>query len=251
MVQLQVKRPRALLFDISGTVAKTSFIDKVLFPYITNYAETYFNENWDNDTTRQDLDALRAVSQSDPEAPQIASGLSRDEEIDATVKFIRFYMEHQKECKALTLFRFRMWFDGYKRDRLNTPVYSDVAIQLQHWRSDQGIKLFVVSNGWSEATKRFLQKTSHGDMNLLIENHFDTRIGKLNEPDTYRKILEKIKEEANEVLFLTKDGSEGNAALNAGLNVVLVLTHRRNIEKLNEDEKKIPRVRSFNEIDFV
>lgn len=29
MVQLTVKKPKVILFDISGTVAKSSFIDKV------------------------------------------------------------------------------------------------------------------------------------------------------------------------------------------------------------------------------
>lgn len=37
----------------------------------------------------------------------------------------------------------------------------------------------------------------------------------------------------------------------AGLIVVLVLTHRRNIEKLDSEAKRLPRVRSFNEIEFV
>lgn len=55
-----------------------------------------------------------------------------------------------------------MWFDGYKRQRIETPVYSDVAIQIQKWRCDQEIKLFVFSNGWAEATKRFMSQTNHG-----------------------------------------------------------------------------------------
>lgn len=144
-----------------------------------------------------------------------------------------------------------MWFDGYKRQRIETPVYSDVAIQIQKWRCDLEIKLCVLSNGWAEATKRFLSRTNHGDMNLLIDEHLDTTLGQLNQTATFTKVLEKVKEPAAEVLFLTKNAEEAKAAIAAGLIVVMVLTHRRNIEKLDEESRKLPRVRSFNEIEFV
>ena len=127
-----------------------------------------------------------------------------------------------------------------------------MAIQLQKWRNDEGVKLHVFSNGWAEATKRFLARTNHGDLNLLIEDHFDTSLGSLTEEATYTKVLEKLKLPPNAVLFLTKSAEEGRVATKVGLLVVLVLTHRRNIEKLSEaDRAAMPRVRSFNEIEFI
>lgn len=143
-----------------------------------------------------------------------------------------------------------MWFDAYSRNLLETPVYSDVAIQIQKWRCDQDIKLYVFSNGWAEATRRFLTKTNHGDLNLLIDDYFDTSLGQLSDANTFTKVLNKINEKSENVVFLTKSPDEGRAAQSIGLTVVLVLTHRRNIERLDEEARRMPRVRSFNEIEF-
>jgi len=144
-----------------------------------------------------------------------------------------------------------MWFDGLKRGKIEMPVYSDVVSKLKKWSTELHIKLYVLSNGWSEATKRFMAMTNHGDLSVLIEDYFDTELGELNEPATYTKALAVIKEPAESVLFLTKNAGEARAAMTAGLNAILVLTHRRNIEKLDEEGKKIPRIRSFNELAIV
>lgn len=143
-----------------------------------------------------------------------------------------------------------MWFNAYDNDKLETPVYSDVAIQIQKWRCAQEIQLFVLSNGWSEATRRFLSKTNHGDLNLVIDDHFDSAVGPLNESDTFRRVLQKIGHSAEHVVYLTKSQEQGKAASELGITVVLVLTHRKNIEKLDREGKKMPRVRSFNELEF-
>ena len=146
--------------------------------------------------------------------------------------------------------RFHVWFDGYDKGRIETPVYSDVAIQIQKWRCDLQIQLYVLSNGWAEANRRFLSKTNHGDLNLLISGHFDTTIGSFLSPDTYQKVLAEIKRSPEEVLFLTKSADEARTAQSVGIAVVLVMTHRRNIEKLEEADKSLPRIRSFNELEF-
>ncbi|KPM05227.1 enolase-phosphatase E-1-like protein 1 [Sarcoptes scabiei] len=131
-----------------------------------------------------------------------------------------------------------MWFDGYNRNKIETPVYSDVAIQIKHWRITQNIKLYVLSNGWVEATKRFMAKTNHGDLNLLIDGHFDSTSGPLDDPNTFRRVVEQISLPPTQVLFLTKSPSENKAALEAGLNSILVMTHRRDLARLDDKMKK-------------
>ena len=133
---------------------------------------------------------------------------------------------------------------------METHVYSDVAIQLQKWRCDLQIRLFVFSNGWTEATRRFLTKTNHGDLNLLIDAHFDSSIGPLGEAATFQKMLDEIKQKPEDVLFLTKWPEEARAAKSLGITSVLVLTHRRNIDNLDEADKAMDRIRTFNELDF-
>ncbi|KAJ6221760.1 hypothetical protein RDWZM_000305 [Blomia tropicalis] len=252
MVLLQVRKPHAILFDMSGTVTKSSFIDKVLMPYIREYCRTYFEENFDKKAAQIDINGLRSEASQDGDAPKIpADSAGMTNIINGTVAYVTHCLDMHKENKAINLLRFHMWFDGFRRERLETPVYSDVAIQIQKWRTEDNIKLFVFSNGWAEATKRFLSRTTHGDLNLLIDGHFDTSLGSLNDANTFTQVLKKINEPAQEVLFLTKNADEGRAANQAGLIVVLVLTHRRNIDKLDSIAKRMPRVRSFNEIEFV
>lgn len=96
-----------------------------------------------------------------------------------------------------------------------------------------------------------MSRTSHGDLNLLLSGHFDTSLGSLTDAETYRKVASKVGDPANEICFLTKSPEEGKAAKEAGLNVVLVLTHRRNVEAATELCKDIPIARTFTEVEFI
>ncbi len=94
------------------------------------------------------------------------------------------------------------------------------------------MKLYVLSNCWKEAAKVYLAKTSHGDMNLLIADHFDAGdFGPLNQSATYGKLVKAIKVDPVDVLFVTHSGAEGFAAKKAGLSVILIATHRRDVYK--------------------
>jgi len=153
--------------------------------------------------------------------------------------------------KAFIMYRFHVWFDGYERGKLQTPVYSDVAVHIQKWHLTLNIKLFIMSNGWAEATKRFMQKTSHGDLAMLIEDQFDTSLGSLTNAETFKKMIAKVKEDPKDVVFLTKSPEEGKAAKSAGLNVILVLTHSSAVDVAQEICKDIPIARSFTQIEFI
>ena len=141
-------------------------------------------------------------------------------------------------------------FDGFEKGLMETPVYSDVAIQIQKWRCDQQIRLFAIGNCSAVGTRYFLAKTNHGDLNLLIDAHFDNSIGSPTETATFQKLLTEMKQQPEDVLFLTKSPEEARAAKSVGIAVVLVVTHRRNAEKLDEADKTMERIRSLNELQF-
>ena len=248
MAPLKLRKPSAILFDIIGTATKSYFIDQILFPYIRQNCKVYLENNWDNSILQNDITLLREQAKKDQfKIP--GSNESDDAIQNAVVEYVNRSLELDNE--ALTQFKFHMLFDGYAKNRIETPLYTDVAIAIRHWAIDDHIQLFVFSNGWCEATKRYLQKTNHGDMNLLISGHFDTKLGPLTDPATYKKLISKVKHPAEDILFLTHSGAEGRAAKKSGLSVVLIMTHRRDINKLSPDEKKeMPYVRSFNELIF-
>ena len=253
LAPLKVRKPAAVLFDLVATATKSFFIDQVLFPYIKQNAKQYLVENWDNEVVQNDVTLLRKAAAADKGAPKIAPTEEGAEAVQATaVLYIDHCLEQKKDNEGMTLLRFHVLFDGYARGRLETPLYTDVAIQMHHWAVEDKVKLYLFSNGWKEATKRYLAKTNQGDMNLLIADHFDTEEGQLTDPATFKKIVGKIKQvHPEDVLFLTHCPQEAMAAKSAGLGTILIMTHRRDVNKLSVEEKRaLPYVRSFNEIIF-
>lgn len=105
MVQLRLKKPKALLFDISGTVAKTSFIDKVLLPYISANFKTYMNENWGSNAVRIDVENLRREAGGDAKAPKVSANGNKDEVIDTCAEYVNYCVDANIENKAIILLR--------------------------------------------------------------------------------------------------------------------------------------------------
>lgn len=104
MVQLQVKKPRAILFDISGTVAKSSFIDKVLMPYIRENIRTYLEENFDQRNVKTDIENLRFQAKKDGDSQAIpGANASKEELIEAVANYVIRCADAKIDNKAITL----------------------------------------------------------------------------------------------------------------------------------------------------
>src|SRR5687768_7160130 len=104
-------------------------------------------------------------------------------------------MDNNKEHKnAIKYFKFNMWFDTYDSQKLVTHVYTDAERNIKLWKSEYqyNIKLYVYSHGWAEAAKVFLRNTTHGNVDQFIDDYFDSTIGDMNAPNSYRTILDKI-----------------------------------------------------------
>ena len=133
---------------------------------------------------------------------------------------------------------------------LVTSIYSDVAIQMKRWRCDYDIKLFVVSHGWTEANKVFLSRTNQGDMTLLIDGYFDTKNGQWKDPAAFRKLLDQIGVQSRSVVLFTKTGAVARAAASLGILPIIVTTHKKCYDALNDEEKKMAIIRTMNEVEF-
>lgn len=116
------------------------------------------------------------------------------------------------------------------------------------------IRLFAISKGCPEVTKRYLTATNHGDLNLLVEGHFGADAGPLTEKGTFEKILATIKQAPEDVLFLTKFREEYKTAKAAGLNAVQLMYRRAQADtpgaQAEEDNAPVVRVRTLNELQF-
>ena len=147
-----------------------------------------------------------------------------------------------------------MIFDGYNRNKLETAVYTDAATCLSKWAKNEGIDMYVLSNGFSYAMKKFLSKTNHSDLSLIVKKYFDSgKLGSLEDPKTYKKVISDLGHPAQDIIFLTHWGREGVAAYNAGLNVILVETHREDVAREQTEsvvQCGLPLIRSFDDLIF-
>lgn len=256
MPSVQVKKPKAIVFDIMGTITKSGLIEKVLMPFIKENVRKYLNDSWDKADLQKDIDRLRKQmvkeGAADHKVPLIKDKDSSPEEIKESVaQNVEYYMEHGMDTKAHQIFRFNMWFAGFLSGLLKTHVYSDVALQMKKWKMEEGIKLYTFSNMWVDAQKVVLTHTNHGDLGSLISGYYDTStIGSPRETSSYSKLVEKIGVPAEDIVFLTKSTEAERAASPSGIVVVLVLTHRHNVAALEQEAGGAKYVRSFHEIEF-
>ena len=248
----QMKKPKAIMFDITGTLTQSSFVSKLLIPFFKSYYMYYVEQFYTRDDLKNIILGLRLAAQIDSEAPKIApEGASKEETLASIKKYVEHLLETNKENVPFLKLRFLVWFTGYERDQLKTPVYADVALQIQKWRTQSKILLYALSNGYSEANRRFLEKTNQGNLATLIQGYYDTTIGELTNSCTYNKVLNSISEKSSDVLFLTHSPDEARAAMIAGIKAIIVATHRTDMEFALASGVNTPIIRSFNELDFI
>ncbi|KAH7645625.1 enolase-phosphatase E1 [Dermatophagoides farinae] len=251
MPQLRLPKPRAIIFDITGTASNTTFVNRFLVHYLRISVKSFIGINWGHVQINRDINMLRKAAKSNPSWPQIPETDSLELIQQAVSDLINFLIDNNLDCLAFAQLRFHVWFDGYDKGLLKTPIYSDVAIQMKKWRCDYNIPLYVYSQGWAEANRVFMSRTNNGDMSLLIDDYFDTSIGMPTDPATFRKILEQIHQSPSDVVYLTKSSAAAKCAKNVGIFSVLVLTHKKMQDMISEDEKKeLIIIRTMNEIEF-
>ncbi|KAH9404485.1 Enolase-phosphatase E1 [Tyrophagus putrescentiae] len=246
---IKVKKPKAIVLDICDIAVKTGFNEKKIMPYFRSHVKSFLEENWAKPETQEDIDCIRNEPLVDG-APKIpAKSAEKAEVISAVLSYVNFQEGKKLEPKGYCALKRHVIFSGYDKGLLETLVFSDVALQIQKWRCDMQIRLFAVSKGCTEATKRFLTATNHGDLNLLIESHFGADMGPLTEKGTFEKILASIKQPPEDVLFLTKFLDEYVTAKSANM-VAVQLVCRRQAEEVKDTNVPVIRVRSLNELQF-
>ncbi|KAK5013365.1 enolase-phosphatase E1, partial [Cryomyces antarcticus] len=124
-----------------------------------------------------------------------------------------------------------LWQSGYESHAYATPLYSDVAPHLELWRST-GFDLAIYSSGSVFAQKllfQYVQKSRDTsetiDPRPLISAWFDTtNAGPKTEMGSYRVIATALGLRYEEVLFLSDNVKEIDAAHEA--NIPAIVVHR-------------------------
>jgi len=81
-------------------------------------------------------------------------------------------------------------------------VYEDVPEAFQTWCS-AGLKIAVYSSGSVAAQKLIFGHSIAGNLQPHLSAHFDTHVGHKQKQQSYDNIAKLLKEEPQEILFLT------------------------------------------------
>lgn len=249
-----MRRPKAVVFDILGTASKSGFLERILFPFLKANMEPYISAHWNKHVFKKLYQRLVEEStefnKRDSNAP-IVFEHSSPQARSSLMNYINYITENGIMSRVVTHLRFQIWFEGYQHSKIRTPIYRDVPNRVRVWFAE-GIRFYVFSNTWVEAQKALLRNTNHGDLTNLISGHYDNDFGPILEPNTWRRLCAELGQSPNEVLFLTKSPMEGRAAREAGVNVVLVLTHRHNVKAISQEDREIfPFVRTLNDLSWL
>ncbi|KAL2353239.1 HAD-like domain-containing protein [Cryomyces antarcticus] len=213
---MDLSKVKCVLLDIEGTICPISFVKDVLFPYALKALPDVLAQKWDHPEFEPYRSAFPPEYRTSPEQfnAHVGDLTARDVKI-AYLKNLQGYL----------------WQSGYESHAYATPLYSDVAPHLELWRST-GFDLAIYSSGSVFAQKllfQYVQKSRDTsetiDLRPLISAWFDTtNAGPKTEMGSYRVIASALGLRCEEVLFLSDNVKEIDAAHEA--NIPAIVVHR-------------------------
>ena len=224
-----------ILTDIEGTTSSISFVKDVLFPYARAALPGFVREHGGEPEVRRWLDMVAVEN----------GGMCQDAMI---VETLQGWIDQDRKHTALKALQGMVWEAGYRDGDFTAPLYPDVAPTLRAWQR-AGHRLAVYSSGSVPAQKLLFSHTDAGDLASLFDGFFDTEMGGKREAASYRAIAAALGALPGDVMFLSDDVAELDAAREAGMRTVLLDRREDYPEPRTGDATNgHPRVESFAEI---
>lgn len=250
-MQIFTNKPKAIVIDMMSTAVKAGFIEKALYRFLRNHGLEVIQQKWgEKDFMETAVAVRRQVRQTapfTPNMPPVADKKSMMEEQQTSLYQNMIWMiDNGQESDAHYKLKYVIYVDGYDKGRLFTHVYSDVARNAHKWK-EQGIRVYLFSHAWVVVQKLFMAKTNHDSLSPFIDGYFDNQtLGKMEEANSFKMLLQRIQAAAPDVIFLTKGIAEGRAAKEAGIHSILVISHRHQMGRYDkQDLQSFERIRSF------
>lgn len=236
-------KPQAIVMDIEGTTTDRNFMHTTLSPFFKSQMTAFLTDAFEWREVKQVIKQLRLLQQSGQYArmPIVAVG-SKTAVISSVTENIRWQIRHKTMSSELKQMQLLCWLWGFDKDMIRTHIYDDVSTAMDRWKA-QGVKLAIYSSGMVIAQKLFFTKTTRGNLFPLIDYFFDSSIGDKTDSQSYKIIVNTMKCEAKRVTFVTDDPNEAKAALNAGLEAVVIERPGKAV-----DSQGLTKVTSFNQI---
>jgi enolase-phosphatase E1 len=234
---------RAILLDIEGTVTPISFVHDILFPFARDHVREFLVQHSADAAVKTDIAALVQEHKLDIEKgeqpPQVVA-----ESIDSLVAYVNWLIDLDRKSSALKSLQGKIWEQGYDQGNLKAPLFDDVVPNLCRLRA-QKIKIAIFSSGSVLAQKLLFGHTETGDHTGLIDDYFDTGVGRKVDPESYRTIAERLKLSPQNTMFVSDVVNELGAASKAGMMSLLCV---RPANPPQIQSKRFREIKTFSEI---
>src|SRR5215813_3765533 len=216
---MEGQQTRSVLLDIEGTTTPITFVHEVMFSYARTHVRAFLSEHLASCDTVTDIAAIKKEHAADVEQghnpPPLVSG-----DVDSLTTYIHWLIDRDRKSSPLKSLQGKIWQKGFLDGTLTAQVYDDVPAALQRWHQ-AGLTINIFSSGSKLAQQLLFAHTEAGDLTKFIDDYFDTNVGKKGEAESYRRISEKMKLPAGEILFVSDVIDELRAAHDAGMKVLL------------------------------
>lgn len=207
---------RVVLLDIEGTTTPMAFVYDVLFPYARARLSAYLKAHVAEDELRDVLATLRVEWQEDArvgnDPPPWALA-----DVPAAARYLDWLMEQDRKSPSLKRIQGYIWQSGFASGELKADLFSDVAPALARWKA-AGLEIGIYSSGSVLAQKLIF--SAHLSS---ISAFFDTSVGPKRAVESYRRVAGEFQLPPEQMLFVSDVPEELNAALDAGMQVVLAV----------------------------
>ena len=214
---------QAILLDIEGTTTSIRFVYDTLFPFARAHVAAFLDAQWAASEVQSDVDALRtqaAIDRRDGlEAPLIPEGTGQDAR-EAAIANVLWQMDSDRKTTGLKSLQGKIWKQGYAEGDLKGHVYDDVTPALRAW-SRGNVPVYIYSSGSVAAQKLLFAHSIEGDLTSLLHGYFDTTTGPKKVASSYTAIAEALALPVGDVLFVTDNLAEAQAARESGMPAII------------------------------
>ncbi len=200
---------KAVLMDIEGVLGPLSFVEETLVPHTRERLGTFIAAHGEED---EEIEAAL------DEAGRLMGGFSLKSH-EAEALLLR-WMKQGRKPTPLKIIQGRIWQEGYAAGAFKAEIYADAGPSLATWKA-QGLRLFSFSSS-SELAQKLWLSSAGSDAESLLDGFFDTRMGQKVEEEAYKAIAQEIGITPAQILVLSENVDELDAAASAGLATVRI-----------------------------
>jgi enolase-phosphatase E1 len=212
-----------ILLDIEGTTCPVSFVTETLFPYAKSELKSFLDRHRKDPIINQLIDNAdnEWMHDNSKDSARLRHQLEKGQQtkylkIEA---YLQLLIETDKKSTTLKDIQGKIWKEGYTTGRISSELFEDAHENLKRWHK-QGYRLSVYSSGSVEAQHLLYKYTNKGDIKNLFSYWFDTHIGNKKEPSSYTEIASVMDCKPQNILFISDNNDECDAARSAGLGTL-------------------------------